>query len=324
MAKLLAFCIPTYNRAEMLRDVIMRLVPLCESTDTDIFVSDNASTDHTQEVMGRIVDEYRFVHYYRQTENIGPDDNFEYVLKMADTKYRWLLSDTCYVNNIDEVVNDLSKEVFDVYILNGAADRAKNLPRTKERYNNSTDVLKDIGWHLTWISCMIYNEDLVNRMDFHHYRNSSFNQTALVFEPTAYGKCHICFNPNVVVNALPLEKESGWNYHVFDIFYKDWYLFVMSLPVFYPYEAKIACIRANAPNAVVLRNMMHAKRRSQGKWRLEDVRRNKFFIKQCGGNYLLFVLMGLCPPKFLDWCFKLGHSYKNIKYGKRNGNCTNV
>lgn len=310
---LLAICIPTYNRSELLKEVIKKLIYPCVKTNTQIFVSDNASQDDTQLMMKEYIDEYPFIHYHRHTQNIGPDDNFEYVLKMPDSQYRWLLSDTCYVDDIDGVVRDLEMSDYDAYILNGAPDRAKFLPLNKITYSDSIDVLKDIGWHLTWISCMIYSKEMVEQMNFGHYKNSSFNQTALIFEPTAYRKSCICFNPKVEVKALPVIKESGWHYHVFDIFYRDWYLFVMSLPVYYPYEAKMACIKANAKGAVVLRDMMHAKRRSLGMWNLSDVRRNKFFIHQCDGNYWKLFIMGLCPSKILYFCFLIGHAIKNRK-----------
>lgn len=308
---MLAICIPTFNRAIFLEEVIGNLVSPCTQNNIQIFVSDNASSDNTQEMMEELTKKYTFVHYHRHHVNIGPDDNFEYVLKMPDTKYRWLLSDTCYVDNLDEVIRDLERNDFDAYVLNGAPDRAKYLPKEKKQYNDSIDVLKEIGWHLTWISCMIYNKNMVEKMNFDHYKKSSFNQTALIFEPTSYRSSLICFNPNVEVKALPIRKESAWHYHVFDIFYRDWYLFVMSLPVYYPYEAKMACIKANAKNAIVLCKMMHAKRRSMGMWSLADVSRNKFFIQQCDGHYWLLFVLGLCPSKLLDICFSIGHTLKN-------------
>ena len=60
---------------------------------------------------------YDIVRYHRHERNIGSDDNFEFVLKMADTKYRWLMSDTCYIDEVETVLNDLSHSDFDAYIL---------------------------------------------------------------------------------------------------------------------------------------------------------------------------------------------------------------
>ena len=232
----------------LLEQSIRKMISVCQQNKILICVSDNASQDDTEPIMQALSDEYSFIKYHRHPENIGPDDNFEYVLKMAETKYRWLMSDTCYVDSIADLLTDLESAEWDGYILSdpeSPCSRARFLPRNKTVYDESISVMREIGWHLTWISCMIYNECLVNSLDFKRYRDSSFNQTALMFEPTANRVCKICFNPQVVVKNLPTGKESSWHYHVFDVMYKRWYLLVMSLPLYYPYEVKMKCIRDN-------------------------------------------------------------------------------
>lgn len=293
---ILSICIPTFNRADCLDLILSTMAPLCQNNSILLFLSDNASSDNTGEIARKYMDKYDCIHYHRHTNNIGPDDNFEYVLKMPSTKYRWLMSDTCYIDNLDTVIHDLTTEEWDGYILNGGdGTRHILLPQKKIVYDDSISLMKDIGWHLTWISCMIYSEKLINEMNFMRYRDSCFNQTALMFDPTANRKCHICFNPNLTVKNLILTKESGWLYHVFDIMYRQWYLLIMSLPLYYPYEVKLKCIRDNANKAGLLSIFFHIKRRSEGKWSIKDVIRNRFFIKQSKGHYYFLLFLGLCP-----------------------------
>lgn len=308
MAKLLSFCIPTYNRADVLKQVIENLIPICKKHDLEICVSENASPDHTQEVMLKLVASHPFIKYHRHPENIGPDDNFEYVLKMPDTKYRWLLSDTCYVKNIDNVIADLRREEWDAYVLGGET-KSPYRPQSKREYNESISVMKELGRHLSWISCMIYNKRLINEMPFGRYKNSSFNQTALIFEPTADRNSHICFDPDTIVYAMPILKESAWQWHVFDIFYRQWYEMVMSLPIYYPFDAKIKCCQITGG---VNSMYFHAKRRSEGKWSLQDLKRNKFFIKQCDNTYSKLLLLALCPRVILTAIFNVGRPIKHL------------
>lgn len=309
---LLSICIPTYNRGTLLEQSIRKMIPVCEENNILIVVSDNASPDNTEAIMNGLTSEYDFIRYHRHPENIGSDDNFEYVLKMANTKYRWLMSDTCFVESIDTLMSDLESEDWDGYIVNGDPYRAQHLPHEKTRYGESVSVMRDIGWHLTWISCMIYHERLVEFLKFERYRNSSFNQTALMFEPTANRASKICFNPSIVVDNLPVEKESGWLYHVFDVIYRQWYLLIMSLPLYYPYEVKKKCIVDAARNPILLSLRYHAMRRIEGKWDWKDVYRNRFFVRFAEGHYYALLAMGVCPGILIKKSFLWGHYVKDM------------
>jgi len=262
---LLSICIPTYNRAECLKESLKKMIPVCSENNIQICVSDNASPDDTPKVMAGFTRKYEFIYYHRHVENIGPDNNFEFVLKMPNTKYRWLMSDTCYIDEVGSILDDLQKTEWDAYILNGGdGTRHLYLPKEKKIYKDSVSLMSDIGWHLTWISCMIYNEWMINSMDFSRYRDSSFNQTALMFDPLANKHCNVCFNAEVRVQNLTAQKDSGWLYHVFDVMYRKWYLLIMSLPIYYPYEVKIKCIRDNAKKAALLQTYFHLLRRGGG------------------------------------------------------------
>lgn len=295
---ILSICIPTFNRADCLNKVLEKLIPVCSGNNIQIYISDNASPDQTESLSKKFAENHDFIHYHRHLENIGSDDNFEFVLKMADTKYRWLMSDTCYIDDVADMISDLESVDWDAYILNdpkSPMSRSRFLPKTRTVYDESISVMREIGWHLTWISCMVYNERLVNSLNFERYKNSSFNQTALVFETTANRPCKICFNPRVAVKNLPLRKDSGWHYHVFDIMYRQWYLLIMSMPLYYPYEIKKKCIEDNGKKPVVLNIINHLERRAKEKWTLSDLYRNRFFVKQAKANYYLLFLFGLCP-----------------------------
>lgn len=298
MAKepLLSICIPTYNRCECLQESVSKMLGVCSENNIHIYISDNASPDNTRIVGRSLADTYSFIHYYRHDINIGPDDNFEFVLKLANSKYKWLMSDTCYIDEIGTIMADLESTEWDCYILNGGdGTRHLYLPSKTTIYDNSISVMREIGWHLTWICCMIYNKRLVESLDFNRYKGSSFNQTALFFEPTANRECRVCFNSEFTVRNLVIEKESGWLNHVFDVMYRQWYLLVMSLPIYYPYEVKKKCIEDNARYGGLLKTYCHIQRRCEGKWKFGDVYRNRFFIKQAKGNICMLMLLGVCP-----------------------------
>jgi len=311
---LLSICIPTYNHAPFLDLVLKRLRDICVKNRIHIYISDNNSEDNTEAVVESAKLSNGFIHYYRQNVNIGPDDNFEFVLKMSDTKYRWLMSDACYVDEMDGLIEDLSTSDYDGYILGAPYYRGRFLPNRRIEYCNSIDLMRDVGWHLSWISCMIYNERLIQKMDFRRYKNSSFNQTALMFDPTAYNKSTFVFNNRIIVKNItlqdyPIMKESGWTYHVFDVMYRQWYLLIMSLPLYYPYETKIKCINESYKYSSAIGVFAHIRRRVENKWNLNDVLRNRVFITR---HFYILLVIAICPKFLLRLIVRLGEYVKQI------------
>jgi len=98
MQPLVSICIPTYNRAECLKITIESIIcqPEFKSGKVEIVVSDNASTDSTEEVC-RQYSVYDNFFYNRNPENV-PDKNFPIVLSEAHGKLRKLNNDTFVLN----------------------------------------------------------------------------------------------------------------------------------------------------------------------------------------------------------------------------------
>lgn len=94
---ILSICIPTYNRAEILRHTLEHYFesPECDET-IEVIVSDNASTDDTQLVCEHFSRNYSNFKYYRNEENVR-DANFAIVLDYAKGEYVKLMNDTIYI-----------------------------------------------------------------------------------------------------------------------------------------------------------------------------------------------------------------------------------
>ena len=92
--KKLSIVIPTYNRADFLDYSLEIHIPMLKEYGIEIAIFDNASTDNTEKVVSKWMEEYPYLSYHRSETNIGPDANFERALKYPDTEYIWLLGDT--------------------------------------------------------------------------------------------------------------------------------------------------------------------------------------------------------------------------------------
>ena len=92
---LLSICIPTYNRADVLRHCIDAIVnhEQAKKGGIEIVVCDNDSTDNTQQMMSEYAQQYPYIIYIRNKENLGVILNTLKVLDSATGAYRKLLND---------------------------------------------------------------------------------------------------------------------------------------------------------------------------------------------------------------------------------------
>ncbi len=92
---ILSICIPTYNRGEILAKTLEGYIkdPAFDES-VEIVISDNCSTDCTQELVSKYLIQYKNIKYKRLPENIGPDLNMNMVLSMGRGLYLKLMNDT--------------------------------------------------------------------------------------------------------------------------------------------------------------------------------------------------------------------------------------
>lgn len=97
MNKLLTIAIPTFNRANLLDKQLTWLAQAIKGfeADCEILVSDNCSTDNTQDVVKKWQTTLSHItfKYNRNNENIGVLKNVTYCLSSATTKYVWAIGD---------------------------------------------------------------------------------------------------------------------------------------------------------------------------------------------------------------------------------------
>ena len=87
---ILSICIPTYNRGEILYKTVNHILA-SPRNDIEIFVSDNASSDNTEELMRKIKD--LRVNYHRRPKNYGAESNFINCIRRATGKYVFFIAD---------------------------------------------------------------------------------------------------------------------------------------------------------------------------------------------------------------------------------------
>ncbi|TSK06124.1 MAG: glycosyltransferase [Geobacter sp.] len=243
---ILSIVIPTYNRADHLDCCLGTHIPLAKAHNIMLFVSDNASTDATAEVVARRSKEYQFIEYHCNESNLGPDENIELALKHPQSRYIWLLGDTYSIppDGINYVLNHLAgtDAEYDLFLFN-VSERINDIPQ--KDYNSQNDLLSNLGWHMTCMSCLVYSSKLIANADFGRYRNTNFIQTGVIFEYLANKQFLVHWAPSISISGITIKgsiKES-WQNQTFEIWVKRWPNYVFSLPPSYDIGAKLKCIK---------------------------------------------------------------------------------
>jgi glycosyltransferase involved in cell wall biosynthesis len=92
----LSFCIPTYNRAQIVNGLVKELL-LCNDQNIEVVVLDNGSTDETLSILRAIKDERLFV--YSNGENKGALFNMVNVLNKGRGRFLVYSTDQDHVDN---------------------------------------------------------------------------------------------------------------------------------------------------------------------------------------------------------------------------------
>jgi len=124
--KLISICIPTYNRAGYLGETLESALPQV-GPDVEVVVSDNGSTDGTEEMIRHYQNRNPAIRYFRNHSNEGFDRNILRCVERAAGEYVWFLgSDDVVKDGVVEVVRrrilDASSRPVLVYLNHEVVD----------------------------------------------------------------------------------------------------------------------------------------------------------------------------------------------------------
>jgi abequosyltransferase len=150
MSKLLSICIPTYNRKEKLKRLLQNIVTESKGLEEhlQVCISDNASTDGTQEYLKETEKVWPFdIKLNFNNENLGMDLNILKAFDLATCKYMWLLGDDDYIakkklRKLLTFLNDIAdEEVVLVYLSLFDDKNTKTCPKAEkiDAYKMVTD-----------------------------------------------------------------------------------------------------------------------------------------------------------------------------------------
>lgn len=162
MEPFLSICIPTYNRGKIVYDTVCNTLK-SDRDDIEVVVSNNCSTDDTEELLMQIKDE-RFK-YYRNEYNNGAD-NLISVLTYAHGEYLLLISDEDEVvlRNLDTYIGELKKYSPAVMHGTSAVNRYRYATFGDRYVKDCYEALKILGFRITYMSGFIYKRSAMKKV----------------------------------------------------------------------------------------------------------------------------------------------------------------
>lgn len=272
MNELLSICIPTYNRAELLRGCLESLIPQVKKHNIPIYISDNHSDDDTKNVVLIYKEKYPHIYYQCNSQNYGTDYNEEIVLQMSKSRYSWLLGDKYRIIDgaIDDILLKLAANKYDLMVVNtGDKDiksrylvkrRVKDIARDK-LYSDRNTLLGEIGWHMTLLSSLIFSSEIISFGNFKKYIGTSFVHVGVTFDYLADKSISVYWHSEPVVYSA---GTFTWLDLVFENCAKKWFEVIQGLPDSYNKESKNKCIKDHGKKSTIFTFMVLVKLRGLG------------------------------------------------------------
>ena len=167
---ILSICIPTYNRGNLLKEnldkIIEQILDNKLSDKVEIIISDNASSDNTSKIVSWYW--YDFLMYFKNDINIGGNKNVIKVTEYAKWEYLWLLADDDCVTDfaLKYVLEIIEKENFGVMFCNTISSEKMDIqvPCNKNEYH----ILNWINSFLSYLNDKnMWYKDLISYFSFY-------------------------------------------------------------------------------------------------------------------------------------------------------------
>ncbi len=215
----LSICIPTYNRAALLQECLQCFVSSAKGFEDriEIVIIDNASPDHTPEVIASFEKRYGFIRHIRRDGTIEANRNIHSAALAGKGTYLWTFGDDDRVS--PGTVATILKELENGYDLIAINHSIWDKSFTNQLNGNVFRMAKDrkvgshnrmmraLGLRLGYISSIVIRRELFCREPEAEY--GRFFDVGFAFLYSVYAG--IIGSRRMLVMAAPLVQQRGDN-----------------------------------------------------------------------------------------------------------------
>jgi glycosyltransferase involved in cell wall biosynthesis len=186
----------------------------------EIIISDNCSTDDTQQIAQDAIDQGFNCRYIRNETNLGMDGNFINCFRKATGRYVWLLGDDdlIIIESLVRIVSllDVKEEYGLLHIY-----QKKDLSKDIFYITDSDYMIKTVSYYITFISANIVNTKYVDSIDLEKYRGTWLSQIPLYLHSSLNEKQNILYSMVTFDCAQDSLHNGGYNY--FEVFVRNYH-----------------------------------------------------------------------------------------------------
>lgn len=214
---ILSICIPTWNRAKILSaslDSFREQLTSVDSSEVELFVSDNCSDDETPQVIQSFVDQGLPITYNRNSENVGAARNFIKCMQWASGKYIWLLGDDDLLmpGTIEYVLNQI--RYGDYGIIHLCVTPNKDAKPEVQEYNDREEFLKAMSYWITFMSGCIFLKEAVSLVEnCERYIPTHLLQVPFYITSSSLREKNLFIRKPVMQNGLDSGSNGGYNFY---------------------------------------------------------------------------------------------------------------
>jgi abequosyltransferase len=218
---LLSIAIPTFNRAIYLKDSLSQIQSELKNITSglvEVYVSDNASTDQTAEVVKNAQGKGLSVRYVLNPENIGSDANIAQCFNDALGKYVMIMGDDdLFVDGaLADLVNHLQTYEYGLVCLRSygfESDFRAELPPSTQRvieFANAGNYLAKVAQLVTLISACVINKSLLTNVDARQFCGGNLVQVHLCVMAALRAKKNLFVNHYQI--AVKRNNSGGYDH----------------------------------------------------------------------------------------------------------------
>ena len=216
------------------------IIPQAKQYNIPIYVSDNASTDNTVEILETFEKIYPFLYFRSNNENLGVDQNMVSAALMASTKYVWVFGSRRILlpGMLSKIYEILNESDLDLLVLNDL-NLTYLVPESK-KYSSAEKVFRELHRNLTGLGFQILPSEAWKSEYVLKYAGTEWTIFGLTLEFIATKQ-----NLNVFFISEPCATSSGeshWKSKFFQT-WTNWKKVVYSLPEIYSDDDKELVIK---------------------------------------------------------------------------------
>lgn len=224
--KTLGISIPTYKRPEFLKKCVLSAIEAANGVAIKIFIVDDSVSDVNKDVIDELTNTYDFIHYKKNSANIGIDKNISSSVDFCDCDYSWIIGedDLFLPGAIERVYNTIQDKdyefIFSNYAYAGEDHSLLNtaLPHLTEDEFEVKKFIEENLWVIGFIGACVIKKSAWNKTSPEPYEGTYYTHVGRIVDLIATEKYIYALQEPNIANRSKGADTFTWKSDSFGVF----------------------------------------------------------------------------------------------------------